>query len=75
MLGKIMLILGLLGILLGAAAAVVSLILPQMTRNVSMSEASIGIVAGAVVLAVSLVPAILGLVLVLMKRKKLKNQI
>ncbi len=73
--GKILLILGVLGILLGGGVAIVSLILPQMTRNVSMSEASIGIIAGAVVLVLSFVPAIIGLILVIVKRNKLKNQV
>ena len=68
--GKVFLILGILGILLGGAVAVISLLLPQMTRNVSMSEASIGIVAGVVLLIVSFVPAIVGLIILLMKRRK-----
>jgi hypothetical protein len=71
--GKALLILGILGIVLGGGAAIVSLLLPQMTRNVSMSEASIGIVAGAVVLVVSFVPAIGGLILMIMKKNKLKS--
>ena len=71
--GKALLVLGLLGILLGGAVAIVSLLLPQMIRNVSMSEASIGIIAGAVLLVLSFVPAIIGLILVIMKRNKLKN--
>ena len=72
--GKILLILGILGVVLGGGVALVSLLLPQMTRNVSMSEASIGIIAGAVVLVLSFVPAIIGLILVIVKRNKLKNQ-
>ena len=71
--GKVILILGILGILLGGAVALISLLLPQMTRNISMSEASIGIVAGAVLLVLSFVPAIIGLILVIVKRNKLKN--
>jgi hypothetical protein len=67
--GKILLILGVLGILLGGAAAIISLLLPQMTRNVSMSEAAIGIIAGAVVLVISFIPAIIGLIVILKKRK------
>lgn len=67
--GKIFLILGILGILLGGAVAVISLLLPSMTRNVSMSEASIGIIAGAVVLFLSFIPAIAGLIMVLVKKK------
>lgn len=73
--GKILLILGTLGIVLGGGTALVSLLLPQMTRNVSMSEASIGIIAGAVVLVLSFVPAIIGLILMIMKRNKSKNQV
>ena len=68
-------ILGILGILLGGAVALTSLLLPQMTSNVSMSEASIGIVAGAVVLILSFVPAVLGLILIIVKRNKLKARV
>ena len=67
--GKIILILGVLGILLGGAIALISLILPQLTRNVSMSEASIGIIAGAVILVLSFIPAIVGLIILLAKKK------
>lgn len=73
--GKTLLILGVLGILLGGGVAIVSLILPQLTRNVSMDEALIGIIAGAVVLVLSFVPAIIGLILMIVKRNKLKNQV
>lgn len=73
--GKVFLILGILGILLGGAVALTSLLLPQMTSNVSMSEASIGIVAGAVVLILSFVPAVLGLILIIVKRNKLKARV
>lgn len=73
--GKFFLILGIIGILLGGATAVISLILPQLTRNVSMSEASIGIIAGAVVLVLSLVPAVIGLILIIVKKNKLKTQV
>lgn len=71
--GKVFLILGILGILLGGGIAIVSLLLPQMTRNVSMSEASIGIIAGAVVLVLSFVPAIIGLIMLIVKRNKMKT--
>ena len=73
--GKIVLILGILGILLGGGIAIVSLLLPQMTRNVSGDEAMIGVIAGAVVLIVAFVPAIVGLILVVVKRNKLKAQV
>lgn len=67
--GKVFLILGILGILLGGAVAVISLLLPSMTSNVSMSEASIGIIAGAVLLVLSFIPAIVGLIIMLVKKK------
>ena len=73
--GKVILILGILGILLGGGIAIVSLLLPQMTRNVSGDEAMIGVIAGAVVLILSFVPAIIGLILVVVKRNKLKAQV
>lgn len=68
--GKVFLGLGILGILLGAAVAIVSLLLPQMTRNVSMDEAAIGIIAGVIVLFLSFLPAIIGIVLMVMKKNK-----
>lgn len=68
--GKILLILGILGVVLGGAVAIISLILPSMTRNVSMNEAMIGVIAGAVLLVVSFVPAIIGIILVVMKKKQ-----
>jgi hypothetical protein len=70
MVGKILLILGILGILLGAVVTIVSLLLPGITRNVSPSEAAIGVVAGIIVLIVSFVPAIVGVIVMIMKKKK-----
>lgn len=72
---KVILILGILGILLGGAIAIISLLLPQMTRNVSGDEAMIGILAGAAILVLSFIPAIIGLILVIVKRNKLKAQV
>ena len=72
--GKVILILGILGILLGGGIAVVSLLLPQVTRNVSGNEAMIGVVAGAAVLVLSFIPAIVGVIVLMMKRNKLKSQ-
>ena len=68
--GMVFLILGILGILLGGLITIVSLVLPQMTRNVSPSEASIGIVGGILLLIASFVPAIIGIVIMMMKKKK-----
>lgn len=68
--GKVSLIVGILGILLGGAVFLISLLLPQITRGVSMSEAMLGVGAGFLVLLISFVVAVIGLVVVLMKRKK-----
>ncbi len=73
--GKVFLIIGVLGILLGGGIALVSLLLPQMTRNVSMSEASIGIIAGIAVLIIAFFPTIVGLIILIVKRNKLKTQV
>ncbi len=72
--GKILLILGVLGVLLGGVIAIISLILPSMTRNVSMSEAMIGVIAGAILLVISFVPAIIGIIILVMKKKQ-ANQV
>lgn len=70
--GKVFSILGILGVLLGGATAIISLLLPQMTRNVSGDEAMIGVIAGAVVLVISFVPAIVGVVILLAKRRRVQ---
>lgn len=71
MFGKIALVLGILGILLGGLVLIVSLILPVATDGrTSWEEALLGIIPGAVVLFFSLIIAIVGLVLVLKNRKK-----
>ncbi len=66
---KASLILGILGILLGGGIALISLLLPSMTRGVSMSEAMVGVVAGILILVVSFILAVVGLILVLTKKK------
>jgi hypothetical protein len=68
--GKVFLILGIIGIVLGGGIGLVSLLLPQMTRNVKMDEAIIGVIAGVIVLVLSFIPAIVGLIIILAKRKK-----
>ena len=51
MIGKIVMILGILGILLGGAVLLISVLLPIMTDGrTSWDEALIGIIPGAVVL-------------------------
>ncbi len=66
---KVSLILGIIGILIGGAVLLISLLLPSMTRGVSMSEAMVGVVAGILILVVSFILAVVGLILVLTKKK------
>jgi len=71
MIGKIIMIIGILGVLLGAAVLVISLLLPVLTDGrTSWDEAMFGIIPGAVVLMISFVVFVGGLVLVLVQRKK-----
>ena len=71
MIGKIVLVLGILGILLGGLVLGISLLLPVVTDGrTSWEEAMLGIIPGAVVLFFSFVLALIGLIVVLMKRKK-----
>ena len=68
---KVALILGALGMLLGGGVFLVSLLLPAVTNGrTSWEEAMFGIIPGALVLMVSSVLAIVGVVLLIMKRKK-----
>lgn len=68
------LILGILGVLLGGAVLVFSLMLPSLTNNrVNFNEAIPGIGLGLVLLVVSFIIAIIGLILVFMKKKKLPS--
>ena len=71
MLGKIILILGILGMLLGGVVLVIAALLPTLTEGrTSTDEALLGIIPGAVVLVGSFFLAVVGLIVVLMKRKK-----
>jgi hypothetical protein len=71
MIGKIIMIIGLLGVLLGGAVLFISLLLPVVTDGrTSWDEALFGIIPGAVVLAISFVIFAGGLILVLVQRKK-----
>ena len=65
------LILGILGVLLGFIIIGVSFALPEITSNkVDFEEAMIGVAAGGVVIVFSFLLAILGVILVVMGRKK-----
>lgn len=71
MLGKIVLILGILGILLGGGVLLVSLLLPTLTDGrTSMDEALLGIIPGAIVLVGSFFLAIIGVIVMLLSKKK-----
>jgi hypothetical protein len=71
MIGKIVMIVGLLGVLLGAAVLLISLLLPVMTDGrTSWDEALLGIIPGAFVLTISFIVFVAGLIIVLVQRKK-----
>ena len=71
MIGKIIMILGILGVLLGGAVLLISLLLPVLTDGrTSWDEALLGIIPGAIVLVVSFFIFVGGLILMLVQRKK-----
>ena len=70
-LGLGVLILGVIGVLLGGGVLLVSLLLPSLTNGrTSWDEAMFGIVPGALLLVLSFVVALVGLVVLVMKRGK-----
>ena len=71
MIGKIIMIVGILGVLLGGAVLSISILLPVVTEGrTSWDEALIGIIPGAIVLTISFVIFAAGLIVVLVQRKK-----
>ncbi len=71
MAGKIIMIVGLLGVLLGGAVLLISLLLPVLTDGrTSWDEALIGIIPGAIVLIGAFVIFVGGLIVMIMQRKK-----
>jgi hypothetical protein len=71
MIGKIIMIVGILGVLLGGAALFISILLVLINEGrTSWDEALIGIIAGGVVLTISFLIFAAGLIVVLMRRKK-----
>lgn len=71
MLWKIVLVLGVLGVLLGLAVTGVSVALPIMTDGrTSWEEAMLGIIPGVLVLIVAFLMFVVGLIFVLKNRKK-----
>jgi uncharacterized BrkB/YihY/UPF0761 family membrane protein len=71
MIGKIIMIVGILGVLLGGAVLSISILLPVVTDGrTSWDEALLGIIPGAIVLTISFIIFVAGLIVVLMRRKK-----
>ena len=76
MLGKILLILGILGMLLGGAVLIISALLPTLTDGrTSMDEALLGIIPGALVLCLSFIPAVAGVIVLIVKKKGTKQSL
>ncbi|HEU4511316.1 MAG TPA: hypothetical protein VFR78_24015 [Pyrinomonadaceae bacterium] len=76
MIGKIVMIFGILGVLLGGAVLLVSLLLPVVTDGrTAWDEALLGIIPGAVVLVGSFFVFAVGLVVMLVQRKKAANSV
>ena len=76
MLGKILLILGILGMLLGGVVLIISVLLPTLTDGrTSMDEALLGIIPGALVLFLSFIPTVAGVIVLIVKRKGTKQSL
>ena len=68
---KIVLVLGILGVLLGLLVTVVSVLLPIVNGpHTSWDEAMLGIIPGVIVLVLSFPIFLLGLILVIKNRKR-----
>lgn len=68
---KIVLVLGVLGVLLGLLVTVVSVLLPIVNGpHTSWDEAMLGIIPGVIVLVLSFPIFLLGLILVIKNRKR-----
>ena len=71
MIAKILLVIGILGILLGILVTGISVVLPVVTDGrTSWEEAMFGIIPGILVLLISFLIAIGGLIGIVMARKK-----
>jgi hypothetical protein len=67
----VVLVLGVIGILLGGGILLVSVLLPLLTDGrTSWEEAMLGIIPGAVLLALSFIVAVVGLIVMILKRRK-----
>lgn len=71
MISKIILAFGILGVLLGLAIALISAALVPLTDGrTSWNEAMLGIIPGIVILVISSLIALIGVIMVIMGRKK-----
>ena len=70
MIWKIVMIVGILGVLLGLAVTGISVALPLTSSRTSWGEAMIGIIPGIGVLIISFIVFVLGLIFVIKNRKK-----
>ena len=71
MAGKIVLIIGILGMLLGGGVLLVSLLLPALTDGrTSWEEAMFGIIPGALVLIISFLITAAGVAFIIIGRNK-----
>jgi uncharacterized membrane protein YhiD involved in acid resistance len=67
----VVLVVGVVGILLGGGILLVSVLLPVLTEGrTSWDEAMLGVIPGAVLLALSFFVALVGLIVMILKRKK-----
>ena len=67
----VVLVLGVIGMLLGGGVLLVSILLPTLTDGrTSLEEAMLGIIPGALVLLLSFIVAVVGLIVMILKRKK-----
>jgi len=74
MIGKIVLVLGILGILLGVLITGVSALLPIVNEGrTSWEEAMFGIIPGILILVFSFFIAVIGVIVIIVGRKKKKE--
>lgn len=72
--GKAALILGLIGVFFGGCVFFISLMLPILTEGrTSWEEAILGIIPGALILTLSFIVAVVGLIVILMRRKRARD--
>ena len=68
---KIVLVLGILGVLLGFSVTAISVALPLVTDGrTSWEEAAFGIIPGAIVLVISFLVFLIGLIFVILNRRR-----